>query len=188
MLVGVVAMAVLRIGMQGLQRLGDLFQRTHGDAAELALLPGLGTPRRQRATLYRYALQRPLWRDAGALALALLGSILAGAPPATWMLMTAWGALALGLAQVMLRSSMHPTLAPARWIRSTWLRVSWWLAWLLAITGMTVLSARWLGPAAQAGDGIVFGLLWLCALGALVYAIARHERHARRLPHPFLQR
>lgn len=191
MLVGVVTLGVLMIGIQGQRQLGDMFRRVNGEAAELALLPGLGTHSRQRATLHRYALQQPLLRGAMAMAIALLGSASAGAPVAVWVSMAAWGALALGLAQVTLRMSIHPTLAPARWMRTSRLRALWLIAWLLAIAMMVVLSARWLGhasDAARVGALIVLALLWLGALSAMARAINRHVRHARRLPHPFVQR
>ena len=191
MLVGVVGLGVWMIGSRGQGRLQDGFHRIQGEVAELALLPGLGTPRQQRAALHRYALRQPLLRGALALSAALLGSAVAGAPFAVCVSIAAWGTLALEFSQVMLRMGIHPTLAPARWMHNAWLRALWLLAWLLAIATMVALSAQWLGPASDAGRTsahIVLTLLWLGALAAMAWPIARHARHARRLPHPFVQR
>ncbi|WP_297925041.1 hypothetical protein [Metallibacterium sp.] len=190
-LVGLVASVVLSIGMRGQRQLLYVFRRANGETAELALVPGLGDSRRQRAMLDRTVLGPPLVKSALAAFIALLTCAWAGASGLVLALLAAASMLAVMLGALALRQAIAPTISPSRWMRSPRLRALWLLAWLLAIATMVALSAQWLGPAPDAGRTsalIVFALLWLGALAAMARAIARHVRHARRLPHPFVQR
>ena len=190
-LVGLVAFGVLSIGMRGQRQLLYVFHRASGETAELALVPGLGDNRQQRAMLDRTVLGPPLVKSALAACIALLASAWAGAPGLVLALLAAASMLAVMFAALALRQAIDPTISPSRWMRTPRLRALWLLAWLLAIATMVALSAQWLRHAPDAGRTsalIVFAVLWLGALAAMARAIARHVRHARRRPHPFVQR
>ena len=190
-LVGLVTSGVLSIGMRGQRQLQYVFRRTSGETAELALVPGLGDSRRQRAMLDRTVLGPSLVKSALTAFIALLACAWAGASGLVLALLAAASMLAVMLGALALRQAINPTIPPSRWMRTPRLRALWLLAWLLAIATMVALSAQWLGHAPDAGRTsalIVFAVLWLGALAAMARAIARHVRHARELPHPFVQR
>ena len=190
-LVGLVTSGVLSIGVRGQRQLQHVFHRTNGEIAELALVPGLGDRRRQRAMLDRTVLGPPLVKSALAAFIALLTCAWAGASGPVLALLAAASMLAVMLGALALRQAINPTIPPSRWMRTPRLRVLWLLAWLLAIATMVALSAQWLRHSPDAGRTsalIFFAVPWLGALAAMARAIVRHVHHARDLPHPFVQR
>ena len=190
-LIVLVTIAVFALSSRGQQRLLELFGRSGGDCTELALLPGLGDGHAQHIALARCTLLPALLTGALASGFAILAIAWAGAPATVLILLLAWCALALALAQIARRRTIHPTLDSMPQPHRAGRRAITVLASLLAAAWLIASSIRWLDHAAHAGPQIVaiaFVLPWLGALSAMAYMIVRHDRHARRLPHPFLQR
>lgn len=183
-------MAMMLLPLPTADAMLSLRLKSYGNfLTELALLPGLGTPRTARRHVLRAMLGRGQRRFALMAFALMLGTLLLGAPPRLLVLMFALTALAFvgnvaAIVNIMAMrhdaSRLHRVLEP--------------LGWFLAIALIMFTGIFAVNYHAAAGSGInraiilVLGIGWAIAIAALLTRLAFDWRRFQRRPHPFLQR